>query len=153
QEMQTGAVDLLVIVGGNPVYTAPADLELAKHFEKVRMRLHLGLHEDETSGLCHWHIPEAHFLESWGDIRSDDGTTTIMQPLINPLYGGKSAYELLSALLGQPTRSTYEIVRETWGKDEKACRKARFESRIQRQFDSHVRRSMDRTKRRGAKDR
>jgi MoCo/4Fe-4S cofactor protein with predicted Tat translocation signal len=123
-DMQNGAVDLLFVIGGNPVYTAPADLDFAKHLANVRLRLHLALYEDETSELCHWHIPEAHYLEAWGDIRSDDGKATIMQPLINPLYGGKSAAELLSVLLGQPTRTTYEIVREAWGNDEKAWRKA-----------------------------
>jgi len=115
KDMQAGAVDLLLIAGANPVYTAPADLEFAKHFANVRLRIHFSLYEDETSEMCHWHIPETHFLESWGDIRSDDGTTTIMQPLINPLYAGKSAYELLSAFLGQPTRTAYEILREAWG--------------------------------------
>ena len=124
RDMQNGAVDLLLVVGGNPVYTAPADLEFAKHFANVRVRVHLALYEDETSDFCHWHIPETHYLESWGDIRSDDGTTTIMQPLINPLYGGKSAVELLSAVLGQPTRTSYELVKEAWGLDEKAWRKA-----------------------------
>ena len=58
------------------------------------MRAHLGLYEDETSALCQWHIPEAHFLEAWSDVRSDDGTVTIIQPLIAPLYGGKSAHEV-----------------------------------------------------------
>jgi MoCo/4Fe-4S cofactor protein with predicted Tat translocation signal len=116
RDMQAGAVDLLVIVGGNPVYTAPADLEFPKVLANVRLRIHLNLYEDETSEMCHWHVPETHFLESWGDIRSDDGSTTIMQPLINPLYAGKSAYQVLSAVLGQPTRTTYEILREEWGK-------------------------------------
>ena len=124
RDMQNGAVDLIVVLGGNPVYDAPADLDFAKHFANVRTRIHLGMYEDETSDLCHWHVPQAHYLESWGDIRSDDGTTTIMQPLINPLYGGKSVYEVLSAILGQPTRSTYEIVKEAWGSDEKSWRKA-----------------------------
>ena len=123
RDMQSGAVDLLLVIGGNPVYTAPADLEFAKHFANVRMRIHLAPYDDETSELCHWHIPETHYLESWGDIRSDDGTTTIMQPLINPLYGSKSAYEVLSAVLGQPTRTAYEIVKETWGEDERSWRK------------------------------
>src|SRR5262249_36634780 len=88
------------------------------------MKVRVGQYEDETSALCQWHIPETHYLESWGDIRSDNGTTTIMQPLINPLYEGKSAYEVLSAVLGQPTRTSYEIVREAWGTDEKAWRRA-----------------------------
>jgi MoCo/4Fe-4S cofactor protein with predicted Tat translocation signal len=123
-DMRDGRVDVLLVLGGNPVYTAPADLEFSKHFASVRTRVSLGLYESETSELCHWHIPETHFLESWGDIRSPDGVTTIMQPLINPLYGGKSAYEVLSALLGQPTRTTYEIVREHWPIDDKAWRRS-----------------------------
>src|SRR5262249_31959551 len=123
-DMQKGAVDFLLIIGANPVYTAPADLEFEKHFTNVRMKVRLGQYEDETSALCQWHIPENHYLESWADIRSDDGATTIMQPLINPLYEGKSACQVLSAVLGQPTRTSYEIVREAWGKDEKAWRRA-----------------------------
>jgi MoCo/4Fe-4S cofactor protein with predicted Tat translocation signal len=124
KDMQSGAVDLLLVLGGNPIYNAPADLEFAKHFTNVRTRIHLAQYEDETSDLCHWHIPETHYLESWADIRSHDGTTTIMQPLINPLYGSKSPYEMLSSLLGQPTRTAYEIVKESWGTDEKTWRKA-----------------------------
>jgi len=131
RDMQSGAVDLLLVVGGNPVYTAPVDLDFPKHFAGVRTRVHLSLYEDETSDLCHWHIPETHYLESWGDIRSVDGTTTIMQPLINPLYGGKSAYELLSAVLAQPTRTSYEIVRERWRLDEKVWRKAVHDGIVQ----------------------
>jgi anaerobic selenocysteine-containing dehydrogenase len=66
----------------------------------VKLGVHLGLYEDETAELCHWHIPEAHYLETWSDARAFDGTVTIMQPLIAPLYGGKSAHELLAALTG-----------------------------------------------------
>ena len=113
-DMRNGRVDLLLVIGGNPVYTAPSDLEFAQNLSKVRLRVHLALYEDETSELCQWHIPETHFLESWGDIRSFDGTATIQQPLIDPLYGSKSAYEILSAVLGDSTKSTYEIVREYW---------------------------------------
>jgi anaerobic selenocysteine-containing dehydrogenase len=80
----------------------------------VKLRVHLGLYEDETAELCHWHIPEAHYLETWSDARAFDGTVTIMQPLIAPLYGGKSAHELLAALMGQPDRSSYTIVRDYW---------------------------------------
>ena len=68
--MNAGKVDLLVIVGGNPVYTAPADLEFADALDKVPLRVHLSLYDDETSALCHWHIPEAHFLEAWSDARA-----------------------------------------------------------------------------------
>ena len=113
-DMQAGQVDLLVIVGANPVYAAPADLHFAEHLAKAKLRVHLGLYEDETAALCHWHIPEAHYLEAWGDARAFDGTVTIIQPLIAPLYGGKSAYELLAVLGGELDPSGYTIVRDYW---------------------------------------
>src|SRR5262249_43397948 len=97
-DMAAGRVELLVIIGGNPVYTAPADLRFAEHLGQVGMRVHLGLYDDETAALCHWHLPEAHYLESWGDARAYDGTVSIIQPLIAPLYNGKSAHEVLAAL-------------------------------------------------------
>jgi MoCo/4Fe-4S cofactor protein with predicted Tat translocation signal len=112
-DMRAGAVETLLILGGNPVYTAPADLPFAEALEKVPFCVHLAPYEDETSRLCHWHLPEAHYLESWSDARAYDGTVSIQQPLIAPLYGGRSAHELLSALLGEP-HSAYDSVRETW---------------------------------------
>ncbi|MGH7429762.1 MAG: TAT-variant-translocated molybdopterin oxidoreductase, partial [Candidatus Methylomirabilaceae bacterium] len=85
-EMEAGRVELLVILGGNPVFTAPADIPFAEHLSKVRVRVHLSLYDDETSARCDWHVPETHYLESWGDARAYDGTVTIVQPLIAPLY-------------------------------------------------------------------
>ena len=73
-----------------------------------------GLYDDETAELCHWHIPEAHFLETWSDIRAFDGTVTIQQPLIAPLYQGRSAHEVLAVFLGEPNRPGLEIVRDYW---------------------------------------
>jgi MoCo/4Fe-4S cofactor protein with predicted Tat translocation signal len=116
QDMDAGRVELLIIVGGNPVYTAPADLNFAEALKKVKLRIHLSLYSDETSQLCHWHIPEAHYLESWSDARAYDGTATIIQPLIKPLYQGKTAHELLAVFSNQPERSSYDIVREYWKK-------------------------------------
>jgi MoCo/4Fe-4S cofactor protein with predicted Tat translocation signal len=113
-EIAAGRVEMLVILGGNPVYTAPADLRFAEHMAQVPLRLRLGLYEDETSALCHWHIPEAHYLEAWSDVRAFDGTVSIVQPLIAPLYGGKSVHELLAVLMGQTPRSGYDLVREYW---------------------------------------
>ena len=81
---------------------------------KVQLRVHLSLYDDETSALCQWQIPEAHFLEAWSDARAFDGTASIVQPLIAPLYGGKSAHELLAAMSDRPERSGYDIVREHW---------------------------------------
>jgi molybdopterin-containing oxidoreductase family iron-sulfur binding subunit len=114
QDMNAGRVQALLIIGGNPVYSAPADFNFAEAMNNVPMRAHLGLYNDETSQLCHWHVPEAHYLESWGDARAFDGTVTIMQPLIAPLYNGKSAYEFLATLTPRPETSSYEIVRAYW---------------------------------------
>ena len=114
QDMAADRVDLLVIMGGNPVYTAPADVDFAAQLANVEFCVHLGLYQDETSRLCHWHLPEAHVLESWGDARAYDGTVSLMQPLIAPLYDGKSAYELLAALMEAPERSGHEMVRAYW---------------------------------------
>jgi MoCo/4Fe-4S cofactor protein with predicted Tat translocation signal len=113
-DMEAGQVECCVIIGGNPVYTAPADLHFAEQLAKVKLRIHLGLYADETAALCHWHLPESHYLEAWGDTRAYDGTVTIMQPLIAPLYAGHSAHELLAVLLGEFNPSGYQIVRDYW---------------------------------------
>jgi MoCo/4Fe-4S cofactor protein with predicted Tat translocation signal len=113
-EMNAGTVDFLMILGGNPVYTAPVDLNFAASMQKVPLRAHFGLYEDETAAVCQWHVNEAHFLEAWGDVRSDDGTVTIIQPLIAPLYNGKSANEVMAAFGERGERSGYDIVREFW---------------------------------------
>src|SRR5258708_35111676 len=110
---------MVVILGGNPVYMAPADLKFAEHLAKVPLRIHLGLHQDETAVLCDWHIPEAHYLESWSDGRAFDGTASIVQPLIAPLYGGRSAHELLALLTQSSALPGLEIVRDYWRKQHK----------------------------------
>ena len=116
-DMNAGRVDLLVIIGGNPVYTAPADLEFAEALGKPQLRVHLSLYADETSALCHWQIPEAHFLEAWSDARGYDGTVSIVQPLIAPLYGGKSAHEVVAALSDRPEHTAHDMIREFWKVD------------------------------------
>jgi len=113
-DMNAGKVDALVILGGNPVFTAPADLKFADAMGKVATRVHLGLYHDETAELCHWHIPEAHFLESWGDVRAFDGTVSLIQPLVAPLYDGRTALEIVSALNGTPGLSPMDLVKEYW---------------------------------------
>ena len=113
-DMQAGRVEALLILGGNPVYNAPADFHFGQNLLRVRLRVHLGLYDNETSHLCHWHINAAHYLESWGDIRAYDGTASIIQPLIAPLYDGKSPSEILAILLGQPGRTTHDLVRNYW---------------------------------------
>ncbi len=114
-DIDAGQVELLVILGGNPVYNTPIDLKLDKaRLSKVKLRVHLSLYEDETSELCHWQIPEAHYLESWTDTRSYDGTVTIVQPLIAPLYEGKTAHELLAVFTDNYDRKPYDLVRDYW---------------------------------------
>jgi MoCo/4Fe-4S cofactor protein with predicted Tat translocation signal len=105
-DLDGGRVDLLVIISGNPVYTTPVDLKLDfERLQKAKLRVHLSQYRDETSQLCHWHVPEAHYLESWGDARSYDGTVTILQPLIQPLYDGKTVSELLAVFSEQYDRN------------------------------------------------
>jgi MoCo/4Fe-4S cofactor protein with predicted Tat translocation signal len=113
-ELDSGKIELLVIVGGNPVYNAPADLAFADKLPKARLRVRLGLYDDETSALCQWHVPAAHTLESWGDGRAYDGTVTIMQPLIAPLYGGKSPIEFTALFTENPEQTGYEAIRAHW---------------------------------------
>jgi len=115
-DMEAGKVDMLVIVGGNPVYNAPVDFAFAQRMSKVKLRIHMGLYADETSEFCQWHIPEAHFLETWSDARGFDGTATIMQPLIMPLYFGRSVHELLAAFGDTPNQTPYEIVKGYWNR-------------------------------------
>jgi len=116
EDMAAGQVDTLIVLGGNPVYNAPADRLFGQRLAKVGLSVHLSLYDDETSALCHWQIPEAHFLEGWSDTRAFDGTVAIQQPLIAPLYGGKSAHELLALLLGQTASNDYQTVRDFWSK-------------------------------------
>jgi MoCo/4Fe-4S cofactor protein with predicted Tat translocation signal len=120
-DMNAGRVDALLIISGNPVYTAPADLGFADAMNRVTLRVQLSLYDDETTALCHWHVPEAHFLESWSDGRGYDGTASIVQPLIAPLYGGKSAHEFLAAITDRPERSGYDIVRDFWRTQSRAA--------------------------------
>jgi MoCo/4Fe-4S cofactor protein with predicted Tat translocation signal len=126
-DMRAGKVDMLFILGGNPAYDAPADFGFADALKNtsVPFRVHLGLYQDETSELCQWHISETHYLEAWGDVRAYDGTVTIQQPLIAPLYDSKSPHELMALLtvsttwqLGtSPSEATgYEVVRGYWQK-------------------------------------
>ena len=114
EETKSGAVDLLAILAGNPVYNAPVDIDFEGALRKVKLRVHHALHANETSRLCHWLIPAAHFLESWSDACAFDGSISIVQPLIQPLYASVSVHEVVGALIERPVRSAYEIVHETW---------------------------------------
>jgi molybdopterin-containing oxidoreductase family iron-sulfur binding subunit len=113
-DLNAGQVNWLVILSGNPIYTAPADLEFAAAFEKAKNKVYLGPGLNETGQVADWHVPQAHYLESWSDARAYDGTVSIVQPLIDPLYGGKSAHDFMQLLLDEPDLSAYEAVRATW---------------------------------------
>jgi molybdopterin-containing oxidoreductase family iron-sulfur binding subunit len=113
-DLNAGKVDWLVILNANPIYDAPADLNFADAFNKANIVAYLGSHYDETGQLSHWHIPAAHYLESWSDARAYDGTVSIVQPMIDPLYGGHTAHHVFQALLNDPMVSPYDAVRETW---------------------------------------
>jgi MoCo/4Fe-4S cofactor protein with predicted Tat translocation signal len=114
RELGAGTVDTLVILGGNPAYDAPGDLPFAQALANARLSVHLSLYNDETSRASTWHIPAAHALEGWGDLRAFDGTASLVQPLIEPLYDGKTDLEILAAMLGEADRTPYEIVRSFW---------------------------------------
>ena len=126
-EMNAGEVDVLVVLSGNPVYNAPADLAFKDAMVKVPRRIRLGLYEDETSEYCQWHIPQAHFLETWGDGRAFDGTITLQQPLIEPLYSGRSASELLS-VFGEDDPQTAEAILKGYWESNLAEANGNFES-------------------------
>jgi len=127
--LRDGKVETLLILGGNPVYNAPAEVDFEGALKKALgvggaekagaaaslvLCARLGEYYDETSLLAHWHLPQAHYLESWGDARAYDGTAGVIQPLIAPLYGGKTAYQVLAVLQGRSGLSAYEIVQSYW---------------------------------------
>ena len=129
KDMRDGAVEFLVMLEGNPVHDAPADLDFAAALAKVKLRVHLSLYLDETSQLADWHLNAAHFLESWSDARGADGTLGIVQPLIAPLYAGRTAHELLNALLDRAGQTAYDALREN---TKKTLGEAEFERKWRR---------------------
>jgi len=116
RDMGRNFVDTLVLVGGNPVYDAPADLGFGDLLARVKTSIRLGAYEDETSRVCTWHVPRAHIFESWGDARDFGGTVCLIQPLIEPLHGGRTDLDLLAQLLGEAPFAAYEIVRRTFAR-------------------------------------
>ncbi|HWZ44727.1 MAG TPA: TAT-variant-translocated molybdopterin oxidoreductase [Candidatus Saccharimonadales bacterium] len=120
-DINAGHVDTLVMIGVNPVYDAPADLNFKDALKKLlednqspRLIVHVSQRLDDTSEYAHWHIPETHYLEAWSDVRAHDGAISIVQPLLLPLYDGKSAHEILAIFTGQPGASGYDTVRSYW---------------------------------------
>jgi molybdopterin-containing oxidoreductase family iron-sulfur binding subunit len=112
-EMRQGAVEVLVVLGSNPAYTAPADLQFVEALDRVPLRVHHGLYIDETAERCHWHLPASHALEAWGDLRAADGTASLVQPLIAPLYNTLSEIEVLAAF-GDGEQKGHDVLRGQW---------------------------------------
>ncbi|MCC6746187.1 MAG: TAT-variant-translocated molybdopterin oxidoreductase [Deltaproteobacteria bacterium] len=109
--MRAGQVKTLVMLGGNPVYDAPADLEFGAALKQVPTSIHQSLYPDETSRASSWHVPASHFLEAWGDLRAKDGTTSVQQPLIAPLFGTWSELEFLARVVGSPVLDGHQLVK------------------------------------------
>jgi len=114
RSIASGAVETLIVLDANPAYTAAASLELADLIRTVGTSIHAGLYHDETAAACHWHLPLSHTLESWGDARSVDGTATIAQPVLAPLYSTRTMVQLLAMLAGSLDPAAEPLVRETW---------------------------------------
>jgi MoCo/4Fe-4S cofactor protein with predicted Tat translocation signal len=112
-DMAAGNVDTLIMLGGNPVFNAPGDLGFAAAMDRVAFRAHLSPYYDETSVRSHWHVPMTHFIESWSDARAFDGTVSIIQPLIAPLFNGRSIHEVASVMIGEEL-TPYDRVRQFW---------------------------------------
>ena len=142
-DMASGTVSTLLILGGNPAYDAPADTPFLQELDRLSTQVdsagepacltaHLSLHNDETSFHCQWNIPQSHDLEAWGDCRGFDGTASLIQPLILPLYSAsKSIVEVMESILGRPDRSGYEAVRALWNSQWKASHRSENNSQDQ----------------------
>ncbi|MEC9373839.1 MAG: 4Fe-4S dicluster domain-containing protein, partial [Planctomycetota bacterium] len=121
RDIDSGSVDTLVVIGGNPVYDAPADLNFAEKYGRVATTIHLGVEMNETGAASTWRLNRAHSLESWSDVRAVDGSLSVIQPMIRPLafetHGGepgRSELETIALIIGDTTTDGYEIVRRTW---------------------------------------
>ena len=116
EKLNNGTITGVFVLGSDPVYSAPADLKFRQALRKAAFSVHVGLYQDRTALNCHWHIPSRHYLESWSDARAVDGTASVVQPLIDPLFDGKSEIEVINYLTTGADKPGYELVRETWDK-------------------------------------
>jgi molybdopterin-containing oxidoreductase family iron-sulfur binding subunit len=114
KDLDSGAAQMVIILGGNPAFNTPADLKFAEKLAKAPFIVYLGPDLNETAQLAHWNVPEAHYLESWSDARAFDGTVSIIQPLIAPLYGGRTAAEVLALFTDRPDRNAHDLVKGYW---------------------------------------
>ena len=118
-DINAGKVETLVLLGGNPIYDAPADLNFGDALKKMaadqnKHIVQLSLYNNETTDFAVWHVPQTHYLEAWSDGRSYDGAATVIQPMIAPLYDGKSAHEIVAIFTDQPSASGYDLVQAYW---------------------------------------
>jgi len=116
EDIDNDKVNTLIVLGNDVIHNIPSDLKLSEKFEKIQHTIHFGYQNNETAKLCDWHINSSHFLESWGDARSSDGSLSVIQPVIEPLYYGKSDLEFVDFLMTGEIRRSHEIVRQTWAK-------------------------------------
>ncbi len=114
QSLNAGQVKTLIAIECNPAYDAPADLDFSRALQKAEFRAHLSQVADETSALCEWRLPTSHALESWSDLRALDGTASIVQPIIEPLYDTRTAHEIVAILSGQTGAKPHDLVQDTW---------------------------------------
>ena len=112
--LRAGEVRTLVCAGGNPGYATAASLGIGPLIKRVPQSVYVGLYENETARDCGWMVPAAHFLESWGDARAYDGTLSVVQPLVEPIFGARTVVELLSLLIGEPDVHPYDRLRDAW---------------------------------------
>jgi MoCo/4Fe-4S cofactor protein with predicted Tat translocation signal len=114
RDIEARRVSALFVLGANPAYQAPGDLPFESIYRKVPLRVHAGMHVDETAAISNWHLPVPHALEDWSDARSPDGRATIIQPVVRPMYDSRSIHEILAALTTEEAPSGRELVRPTW---------------------------------------
>jgi Fe-S-cluster-containing dehydrogenase component len=124
EALQAGSVDTLLVIGANPAYDAPPALDLPAALGRAPLLAHAGLYVDETAALAHWHLPLSHGYEAWGDALAHDGSATLLQPAISPLYDTRSSAELLALLAADPVRDGHSLVQRQW----RAGREADFEA-------------------------
>ena len=115
-DVKNREIETLFIIGANPAYDAPGDLAVADLLGGVQFSAQLSSYHDETAKRCTWHLPATHALEAWSDIRAFDGTASIIQPLIRPLYDTRSAHEVLELISNGMGRSSFDVVQSYWQK-------------------------------------
>jgi molybdopterin-containing oxidoreductase family iron-sulfur binding subunit len=130
--LRGGGIDTLVCVGGNPSYASPAPLEFSQLMRRVPNSAYVGLYENETAADARWFVPAAHYLEAWGDARAYDGTLSVIQPLVQPLHGGRSLVEVLAVLAGASNTDPLTLLRECWRRIGAAPDEVAWESAVRR---------------------